>query len=64
MVGSYDGWQSLGIKASLHDRVRTIAAREQTTMSDVVRRAIDLYAATDAGPLADAADGGDGCGRS
>jgi hypothetical protein len=58
MVSSYDGWQSLGIKASLHDRVRTIAAREQTTMSDVVRRAIDLYAATDAGALVDAADGG------
>jgi hypothetical protein len=49
-----DGWQSLGIKTSVHDQIRQIADRENTAMSNVVRRAIDLYVAASDTAAADA----------
>jgi len=40
-----EGWQTLGVKTSVLQQIRELAAQDGTTMSNVVRRAVDMYAA-------------------
>lgn len=37
------GWQPLAVHTDVHARVRAIAAQENTTLSNVVARAVSLY---------------------